>query len=135
MAKRFAIYAALTCAAVLAAFPCFADDYPSRPIRVVVGFSAGSGADITARVVGQRMSQILGQQIVVENKTGAGSSLAAEQVARAPKDGYTLLMATIANVINAVVNPNLPSIFARTSHPSCGSPRRPTFSWCIRRSA
>jgi tripartite-type tricarboxylate transporter receptor subunit TctC len=117
MAKRFAIYAALTCAAVLAAFPCFADDYPGRPIRVVVGFSAGSGADITARVVGQRMSQILGQQIVVENKTGAGSSLAAEQVARAPKDGYTLLMATIANVINAVVNPNLPFDFRKDFTP------------------
>ena len=117
MAKRFAICAALTCAAVLAAFPCFADDYPSRPIRVVVGFSAGSGADITARVVGQRMSQILGQQIVVENKTGAGSSLAAEQVARAPKDGYTLLMATIANVINAVVNPNLSFDFRKDFTP------------------
>jgi tripartite-type tricarboxylate transporter receptor subunit TctC len=107
MAKRFAICAALACAAGLTASACLADDYPARPIRVVVGFSAGSGADISARVVGQRMGQILGQQVVVENKTGAGSSLAAELVARAPKDGYTLLMATIANVINAVVNPNL----------------------------
>ena len=102
MANRFAIRAALACAAGLTASPCFADDYPTRPIRVVVGFSAGSGADISARVVGQRMGQILGQQIVVENKTGAGSSLAAEQVTRAPKDGYTLLMATIANVISTV---------------------------------
>src|SRR5262245_25635900 len=107
MGKRLAIYAALACAAGLTASACLAEDYPARPIRVVVGFSAGSGADITARVVGQRMSQILGQQIVVENKTGAGSSLAADLVARAPKDGYTLLMATIANVINAVVTPNL----------------------------
>jgi tripartite-type tricarboxylate transporter receptor subunit TctC len=133
MAKGFAICAALACVAGLTASACFADDYPARPIRVVVGFSAGSGADISARVVGQRMGQILGQQIVVENKTGAGSSLAAEQVARAPKDGYTLLMATIANVINAVVNPNLSFDFRKTSHPSCGSPPRPTFSSCIRR--
>jgi tripartite-type tricarboxylate transporter receptor subunit TctC len=117
MAKRFAICAALACAAGLTASACFADDYPSRPIRVVVGFSAGSGADISARVVGQRMGQILGQQIVVENKTGAGSSLAAELVARAPKDGYTLLMATIANVINAVVNPNLSFDFRKDFTP------------------
>ena len=75
------------------------------------------GADITARVVGHRMGQILGQQIVVENKTGAGSSLAAEQVARAPKDGYTLLMATIANVINAVVTPNLSFDFRKDFAP------------------
>jgi tripartite-type tricarboxylate transporter receptor subunit TctC len=117
MGKRFALCAALTCAAALAALPGLADDYPARPIRVVVGFSAGSGADISARVVGQRMGQILGQQIVVENKTGAGSSLAAEQVARAPKDGYTLLMATIANVINAVVNPNLSFDFRKDFAP------------------
>jgi tripartite-type tricarboxylate transporter receptor subunit TctC len=117
MAKRFAIYAALTCAAALAASGAVAEDYPVRPIRVVVGFSAGSGADITARVVGQRMGQILGQQIVVENKTGAGSSLAADLVARAPKDGYTLLMATIANVINAVVTPNLSFDFRKDFAP------------------
>jgi tripartite-type tricarboxylate transporter receptor subunit TctC len=109
--KRFAILSALACAAALAAFPARAEDYPARPVRVVVGFSAGSGADITARVVGQRMGQILGQQIVVENKTGAGSSLAAEFVGRAPKDGYTLLLATIANVINAAVGSNLPFDF------------------------
>jgi tripartite-type tricarboxylate transporter receptor subunit TctC len=113
MGKRLAIVAALTCAALLAGFAARADDYPNRPIRVVVGFSAGSGADITARVVGQRMGQILGQQIVVENKTGAGSSLAAEFVARAPKDGYTLLLATIANPINAAMSSNLSFDFPR----------------------
>src|SRR5262245_15213653 len=117
MAKRFAIYAALTCAAALAASGAVAEDYPVRPIRVVVGFSAGSGADISARVVGQRMSQILGQQIVVENKTGAGSSLAADLVARAPRDGYTLLLATIANPINAVVSPNLSFDFRKDFAP------------------
>lgn len=94
-----------------------AEDYPARPIRVLVGFIAGTGADVTARVVGARMSQILGQQIVVENKPGAGSSLAADAVARAPKDGYTLLMATIANPINAVVSTNLTFDFARDLAP------------------
>ena len=117
MGKRFAIHAALTCAALLAGFAVRADDYPNRPIRVVVGFSAGSGADITARVVGQRMGQILGQQIVVENKTGAGSSLAAEFVARAAKDGYTLLMGTIANPINAAMNSNLSFDFPKDFAP------------------
>src|SRR6266545_5167071 len=94
-------------AAILTACAASAQDFPNRPIRVLVGFGPGSGADITARVVGARMSQILGQQIVVENKTGAGSSLAAEAVARAPKDGYTLFLATISQPINAVVSTNL----------------------------
>jgi tripartite-type tricarboxylate transporter receptor subunit TctC len=94
-----------------------AEDYPARPIRVEVGFIAGTGADITARVVGQRMGQLLGQQIVVENKAGAGSNLAAEFVARAPKDGYTLLMATIANPINAVVNSSLSFDFMKDLTP------------------
>src|SRR5215475_1348222 len=117
MGRTFAIRVAIACAAALSAFAAPAQDYPARPVRVVVGFSPGSGADITARVVGQRMGQLLGQQIVVENKTGAGSSLAAEAVARAPKDGYTLLLATIANVINAVVNPNLSFDFRKDFTP------------------
>jgi tripartite-type tricarboxylate transporter receptor subunit TctC len=102
---------AIACAAAQA------DDYPTRPVRVIVGFSAGSGADITARVVGQRMGQILGQQIVVEDKTGAGSSIAAEFVARAPKDGYTLLLTTIAQPINAAVTPNLSFDFVKDFTP------------------
>ena len=83
-------------------------DYPNRPVRLIVGFIPGSAADITARVLGQRMSQSLGQQIVIETKPGAGSSLAAEFVARAPKDGYTLFIASSANITNAAINPNLP---------------------------
>ena len=94
-----------------------AQDYPAKPVHVVVGFGAGSTADISARVIGQRMGQILGQQIVVEVKTGAGSSLAAEFVARAPKDGYTLLMATIANPILAVVSSNLSYNFPKDFAP------------------
>jgi tripartite-type tricarboxylate transporter receptor subunit TctC len=82
-------------------------DYPNRPIRLIVGFTPGSAADITARVMGQRMGQTLGQQFVVESKPGAGSSLAAEAVARAPKDGYTLLLLSSANIANAAINPNL----------------------------
>jgi tripartite-type tricarboxylate transporter receptor subunit TctC len=83
-------------------------DYPNKPIRLVVGFTPGSVADITARVLGNRMGQILGQTVVVENKPGAGSNLAAEFVARAPKDGYTLFLPGSANIANAAINPNLP---------------------------
>ncbi len=83
-------------------------DYPNRPIRLIVGFPPGSSADIAARAVGNRMSQTLGQQVVVESRPGAGSSIAAEQVARAPKDGYTLFMLSSANITNEAINPALP---------------------------
>lgn len=81
-----------------------ADDYPSRPIRLIVGFGPGTTADITARILGQRMGPILGQQIVVENRPGGGSSIAGDFVVHAPKDGYTLFMGTAANVINAAIS-------------------------------
>jgi tripartite-type tricarboxylate transporter receptor subunit TctC len=94
-----------------------AEDYPVRPVRIVVGFIPGSAADITARVVGQRMGQILGQQFVTESKPGAGSSLAAEYVAHAPKDGYTLFLGSSANITNAAINPNLPFDMAKDFAP------------------
>ena len=94
-----------------------AQDYPTRPVRIVVGFGAGSGADITARVVGARVSEILGQQIVVENKTGAGSSIGADYVAHASNDGYTLFMATISQPINAAVSPHLNFDFVKDFSP------------------
>jgi tripartite-type tricarboxylate transporter receptor subunit TctC len=94
-----------------------AQDFPTRPIRVIVGFGAGSGADITARVVGARMSEILGQQIVVENKTGAGSSIGADYVAHASNDGYTLFLATISQPINAAVTPHLNFDFVKDFSP------------------
>jgi len=83
------------------------DQYPSRPIKMYVGFSAGSATDIVARVVAQHLSERLGQSIVVENKTGAGGSLAAEVVARAAPDGYTLLTVSSAIAVNPAVYPNL----------------------------
>jgi tripartite-type tricarboxylate transporter receptor subunit TctC len=89
------------CIATVAAI---ADDYPTRPVRVIVGFAPGAVADTVARVMATRMSQTLGQQLVVENRAGAGSSLGAEFVARAAKDGYTLLMCTVAQSINPAIN-------------------------------
>jgi tripartite-type tricarboxylate transporter receptor subunit TctC len=106
--QRIAALALTLAFTVIAAAPQVrADDYPSRPLRLIIGFPPGSAADITARVVGASMSQSLGQQVVVEARPGAGSSLAAEAVARAPADGYTMFIGTSSNVTNAAVNPNL----------------------------
>ncbi len=102
----------LALTAVAAAPQGHADDFPSRPVRLIIGFPPGSAADITARLVSAAMSQTLGQQIVVEARPGAGSSIAAEFVARAPKDGYTLYIGTSSNVTNAVTNPKLAFDFA-----------------------
>jgi tripartite-type tricarboxylate transporter receptor subunit TctC len=104
--RRLAV-AAILSASMPLAYAWAQAEYPSRPVRLIVGFIPGSSADITARVLGQRMSQTLGQQLVVENKPGAGSSLGAELVARAPKDGYTLFVGSSANITNAAINPNL----------------------------
>jgi tripartite-type tricarboxylate transporter receptor subunit TctC len=106
--NRFTLSAIVfACAAGLVAAPARAQDYPTQPVRVVSGFPAGTTADISARVVGAKMGQILGQQFVIENRPGAASSLAGTQVARAPKDGYTLYIASAANMINAAMSSNL----------------------------
>jgi tripartite-type tricarboxylate transporter receptor subunit TctC len=81
----------------------FALDYPARPVRVIVGFSAGSASDIIARLTAARLSQQLGQQFVVENHPGAATNLAAEYVTRSNPDGYTLLLLTSANTVNATL--------------------------------
>ena len=81
--------------------------YPSRPIHLVVGFPPGAAADVTGRVLADGLSQILGQQVVVDNKPGAGSSIAAEFVAHAVNDGYTLFLAGSANITNQAINPAL----------------------------
>jgi tripartite-type tricarboxylate transporter receptor subunit TctC len=82
------------------------DAYPSRPIHVVIGFTPGAAADVVARVFAQAAGPILGQQLVVDNKPGAGSSIAAEYVAHAPKDGYTVFLGTLSIITNQIINPN-----------------------------
>lgn len=82
------------------------ENYPTRPIRLIVGFAAGSSGDITARIVGQKLGALLGQTVVVEDRPGASSMIATDYVARSAKDGYTLLLATIAATINTTLTPN-----------------------------
>src|SRR6202051_2121905 len=98
--KVVALCAGVTMIAAAGTAPVRAQTYPSQPIKVVIGFGPGSAADILARLVGKQMEVSLGQPIVVENRPGNSSMIAAETVARAAPDGYTLFMATIANTLN-----------------------------------
>src|SRR5271168_998498 len=80
-----------------------AQPYPTRPVRIIVGLAAGGGVDITARLIGQSLSERLGQQFVIENRPGAGTNIGTEAVVNAAPDGYTLLLATNTNVVNATL--------------------------------
>jgi tripartite-type tricarboxylate transporter receptor subunit TctC len=104
---RAALFAVLGLCAAPAPSALAQSDYPNKPVRIIIGFSPGSVADTPARLLAQKFSAAMGQQFVVENKPGAGSNIAAEFVARAPKDGYTLLMATAAQTINVSISTNL----------------------------
>ena len=109
-------------AAGAAAFPVLlrlarAQSYLSRPVRIVVGFAAGGPTDILARLVGQWLSERLGQQYVIENRPGAGGNIATEAVVNAPADGYTLLLVAPANTINATLYDKLNFNFIRDIAP------------------
>ena len=93
---------------------------PSRPVRIVVGFAPGGGADITVRLIGQWLSERLGRQFVIENRPGAGGNIATEAVVRAPADGYTLLMVGGYNAINATLYDKLKFNFIRDIAPVAG---------------
>src|SRR5580704_6014507 len=87
--------------------PARADDWPQRPIRIVVGFGPGGGADIIGRIIGQALQEKLGQAVVIENKPGSAGTLGNELVARADKDGYTLGIMTAGQIIAATINKGL----------------------------
>jgi len=113
-----------------AALPAFsriarAETYPSRPVRIIVGFPPGGAADITARLMGQWLSERLGQQFVIENRPGAGTNIATEAVVRAPADGYTLLLVSVANTVNATLYERLNFDFVRDIAPVAGLIRGP----------
>src|SRR5262245_40687101 len=116
--QRLAVWALMLALTALAAVPqTRAGDFPSQPLRLIIGFPPGSAADITARLVGAHRSETLGQQVVIERRTGAGSGIAAEYVARAPADGYTLFIGTSSNLTNAAINSNLRFDFAKDLAP------------------
>jgi tripartite-type tricarboxylate transporter receptor subunit TctC len=104
------VFAAIVLTTVLASTAVRArDDYPSRPVQMIIPFAAGGPTDIVGRVMGAKMGELLGRQFVVENKTGAGGNIGAEAVARAAPDGYTILMATVStNAINPGVYKHIP---------------------------
>jgi tripartite-type tricarboxylate transporter receptor subunit TctC len=95
----------------------WAQPYPIRPVRIISGFPAGSAPDILARLVGQPLSQRIAQPVITEDRPGAGGTLAVGIVVRSPPDGYTLLLANLANAINAALYPNLNFNFIRDIAP------------------
>ena len=118
----------LQLAAGVAAFPARfarAEIYPARPVHVMVGYAPGGSADILARLVGQWLSERLGEQFVVENRPGAGTNIATEGVVYAAPDGYTLLLVSAANFINATLYEKLPFNFIRDIAPVVALTREP----------
>jgi tripartite-type tricarboxylate transporter receptor subunit TctC len=103
----------------------WAQSYPTRPVRFIVGFAPGGATDIMARLVGQWLSERLGQQFVIENRPGAGSNIATEVVVNAPPDGYTLLVTTSVNAINATLYDKLNFNFIRDIAPVASIHREP----------
>ncbi len=99
--------------------------YPTRPVRIIVGFASGGGVDITARLIGQWLSERFGQSFVTENRAGAGGNIGTAVVVNAPPDGYTLLLATVPNTVNTTLYEKLNFDFARDIAPVAGIIRVP----------
>ena len=110
--RNFLSLAAGAAALPIASRYACAEAYPARAVHVLVGFSPGSASDVIVRLMAQRLSEQLGQPFVVENRVGAATNLAAEQVARATADGYTLLLATSTNAVNSTLYRNLNFYFS-----------------------
>ena len=102
-----------------------AQAYPARPVRLVIGYTPGGSADLTARLMGQWLSEKLGQSFVIENRPGGGTNIATEQALRATPDGYTLLLVAPANAINATLYDKLPFDFMKEMEPIAGIIRFP----------
>ncbi len=111
------LLAGIVACASFFAFDSLAQSYPVKPIRMIVGFAAGGATDATARMVAQKLSEHLSQPVVVENRTGAGGSIATERVATSPADGYTLLLMPASGPIDSVLRPKLPYDLTRDFAP------------------
>jgi len=123
--RKFLHLAAGTAALPITARIALALDYPARPVRIIVGFAPAGGTDIIGRLVGQWLSEQLGQQFVIENRPGAASNIGTEMVVNAPPDGYTLLVATFVNAVNATLYDNLNFNFIRDIAPVASIAREP----------
>jgi tripartite-type tricarboxylate transporter receptor subunit TctC len=111
--------------AVVMSFAAIADDYPNRPVHVIIGLTAGSGVDVMARIVGQKLAESMGQPFIIENRPGAGSNIGTRYAASAEPDGYTIFVATVANAINATLYKNLTFDVLRDFSPVILSARAP----------
>ena len=123
--RQFFHLAAGAFAAPAIARRAFADAYPSRPVRLVVGFTPAGGNDIIARLMGQWLTERLGQTFVIENRPGAGTNIAAEAVINSPPDGYTLFVSNLSNAINATLYEKLNFDFMRDMLPVAGIAQAP----------
>src|SRR5258707_11259049 len=124
--RRTVLHLAAGGAALLAlSRVAWAQTYPARPVRIVVGFAPSGATDIMARLIGQWLSERLGQQFVIENRPGAGSNIGTEAVVNAPPDGYTLLVATSVNAINATLYDKLNFNLIRDIAPVASIHREP----------
>ena len=123
--RRFLHLAAATATLSMVSRIASAQTYPTRPVRIMVGLAAGGPPDIVARLMGQWLSERLGQPFVIENRPGAGTNIATEAVVRAPADGYTLLQATLTNAYNAALYPKLNFDFVRDIAPVSSIMRTP----------
>ncbi len=123
--RQFVLLAASTATLAIASPVAWAENYPTHPVRIIVGFAAGSTTDILGRLIGQWLSQRLGQQFIVENRPGAGGNIGAEAMINAAPDGYTLYMVPPAVAANAALYPHLSFNFIRDSAPVAGVVRVP----------
>ena len=124
-ARRIAALALATAACFYTASAVRADDYPNHPVRWLVGYPPGGSTDIVSRLIGQYLSEHMGQQFVIENKPGAGNNLATEMATKADPDGYTVFLVNPANAINATLYKNLTFNFIRDMAPVAGFIRVP----------
>jgi tripartite-type tricarboxylate transporter receptor subunit TctC len=123
--RRQFLQLAAAATAVPAARPAWAQAYPARPVHIIIGYTPGGSADITARLMGQWLSERLGQSFVVESRPGGGTNIATEAAVRAPADGYTLFLVAPANAINATLYDKLNYDFIRDIAPVAGLIRFP----------
>ena len=125
--RRFLRLAAATAALPALSRNAGAQAYPSQPVRIIVGFAAGSGSDIMARLMAQWLTERVGQQFIIENRPGGGGNVGTEAVVKAPPDGYTLLKVVPANTVNDTLYEKLPFNFIRDIAPVAGMVRVPYF--------